>query len=298
MNTILFGNGLNLLNGTTSWDKLVHGIDDSSDDASIPNTLQYEAKIMRLPYKRYENFSKNSELSLKNEIATEMSKYESNEIYLRLASLDNVDHFITTNYDDVMEHTFKNIGYKTSGWVRRETSYSLRRKIVMANNMEEKHLWHCHGEIFSPPTIMLGLDQYCGSVGRISEYLSGKYKFKDGKNDMTVPKMSERLDGEFGPINSWIDLFFNSNVYIIGFSLLYEEIDIWWVLARRMRLKKQGKKINNRIIFFGDVKEGKEELFDSMGVEVYKHKSVIKNNEYLPFYHEVVDVIGKMTKQK
>ena len=36
MNTILFGNGLNLLNGTTSWDKLVHGINDSTDDAKIP----------------------------------------------------------------------------------------------------------------------------------------------------------------------------------------------------------------------------------------------------------------------
>ena len=63
-----------------------------------------------------------------------------------------------------------------------------------------------------------------------------------------------------------------------------------------MRLIKQGKKINNRIIFFGDVKEGKEELFRSLGVEVYKHKSVIKNNDYWPFYREVVNVIGKMTK--
>lgn len=291
MNTILFGNGLNLLNGTTSWDKLVHGIDDSS----IPNTLQYEAKIMKLTSKK-EDFSKNSELSLKKEIATEMSKYMSNEIYRHLASIDNVDHYVTTNYDEVMEHTLNSIGYKTINWVRRETAYSLRRRIVLANEGKEKLLWHCHGEIFAPPTIMLGLDQYCGSVGRISEYLSGKYKFKDGKDDVIVPKMSERLHGDFGQINSWVDLFFISNVYIVGFSLLYEETDIWWVLTRRMRLIKQGKKINNRIIFFGDVKEGKEELFRSLGVEVYKHKSVIKNNDYWPFYREVVNVIGKMTK--
>ena len=291
MNTILFGNGLNLLNGTTSWDKLVHGIDDSS----IPNTLQYEAKIMKLTSKK-EDFSKNSELSLKKEIATEMGKYMSNEIYRHLASIDNVDHYVTTNYDDVMEHTLNSIGYKTINWVRRETAYSLRRRIVLANEGKEKLLWHCHGEIFAPPTIMLGLDQYCGSVGRISEYLSGKYKFKDGKDDVIVPKMSERLYGDFGQINSWVDLFFISNVHIVGFSLLYEETDIWWVLTRRMRLIKQGKKINNRIIFFGDVKEGKEELFRSLGVEVYKHKSVIKNNDYWPFYREVVNVIGKMTR--
>lgn len=295
MNTILFGNGLNLLNGTTSWDKLVHGIDDSSDDASIPNTLQYEAKIMKLTSQN-EDFSKNSELSLKKEIAKVMSSYKSNEIYHDLASFDNVDHYVTTNYDDVMEHTLNSIGFKTSNWIRRETAYSLRRKIVLANEREEKHIWHCHGEIFSPPTIMLGLDQYCGSVGRISEYLSGKYKFKDGKDDVIVPKMSERLNGEFGSVYSWIDLFFKSDVYIVGFSLLYEETDIWWVLTRRMRLIKQGKKINNRIIFFGEVKEGKEELFRSLGVEVYKHKSVIKDKNYWPFYREVVDVIGKMTK--
>lgn len=125
MNTILFGNGFNLLNGTTSWDKLVHGINDSNDKAIIPNTLQYEAKIMQLPDKKPESFSKNSELSLKNDIAAEMSKYKSNE----------------------------------------------------------------------------------------------------GKDDVTVPRMSDRLDGEFGPTYSWIDLFFKSNVYIVGFSLLYEEID-------------------------------------------------------------------------
>ena len=87
MNTILFGNGLNRLNGTTSWEKLVHGIDDGSDKTSIPNTLQYEAKIMRLPYKKYESFVKNSESLLKNTIATEMRNYKSNEVYAKLASL-------------------------------------------------------------------------------------------------------------------------------------------------------------------------------------------------------------------
>ena len=195
-----------------------------------------------------------------------------------------------------MEKTLNKNGFKSINWVRRETSYSLRRKIIMNNGKKEKCLWHCHGEIFSPKTIMLGLDQYCGSVGRISEYLSGKYKFKEGKDEVTVPKMSERLDGEFGSIHSWIDLFFNSNVYILGFSLLYEEIDIWWVLARRMRLKKQGKNINNQIMFFGEVEKGKEDLFKSIGVEVYKHKTVIKNNDYMPFYQEAENVIREMTK--
>lgn len=202
MNTILFGNGLNLLNGTTSWDKLVHGINDSTDKALIPNTLQYEAKIMQSPGKKPEPFSRNSELLLKNDIAAEMSKYKSNDVYHNLASLDNVDHYITTNYDNVMENTLNKIGYRTRDWVRRESTYSLRRKIVTSNKGREKCIWHCHGEIVSPKTIMLGLDQYCGSVGRISEYLSGTYKFKEGKDDVTVPKMSDRLDGEFGPTYS------------------------------------------------------------------------------------------------
>lgn len=296
MNTILFGNGFNLLNGTTSWDKLVHGINDSNDKAIIPNTLQYEAKIMQLPDKKPESFSKDSELSLKNDIAAEMSEYKSNDAYLNLASLDSVDHYITTNYDNVMEDTLKSIGYTTKDWVRRESTYSLRRKIVMANKGREKYLWHCHGEIVSPKTIMLGLDQYCGSVGRISEFLSGTYKFKEGKDDVTVPRMSDRLDGEFGPTYSWIDLFFKSNVYIVGFSLLYEEIDIWWVLARRMRLVKQGKKVDNRIMFFGKVDKGKKELFNSIGVDVYEPKTNPVPNNYELFYQEIIDVIKEMTK--
>lgn len=82
----------------------------------------------------------------------------------------------------------------------------------------------------------------------------------------------------------------------MGFSLLYEEIDIWWVLARRMRLIKQGKKVNNHIVFFDIVDKGKKDLFNSIGVDVYEPKTNPAPNNYEPFYQEIIDIIRKMTR--
>lgn len=50
MNTILYGNGFNRLNDVDSWEKLVHVIDDSHDNCKVPNTLQYEGKVLSVPF--------------------------------------------------------------------------------------------------------------------------------------------------------------------------------------------------------------------------------------------------------
>ena len=39
-----------------------------------------------------------------------------------------------------------------------------------------KYIWPIHGTIQHPKSIMLGLDHYCGSIGKINDYIKGKYK--------------------------------------------------------------------------------------------------------------------------
>ena len=301
----MFGNGLNLLNGYSTWEDLLVKIDDKKDDVKIPNTLQFEAEVLPLPEKKTVSvtlngkvvtlndqpvtWTINTETSLKAKIAEAMKKYETNEIYQRIAEMKDVSHYVTTNYDDVLKRTLLNMGYLETEHVKIENTYSIRRRHSLSSARNEKHIWNIHGEIDTPPTIMLGLNQYCGSVSKISDYLNGKYDYKQEKQKVIIPKIQERLrDGIEKPF-SWLDLFFISDLYIIGFSLLYEEIDLWWILTRRKRLMRQGANISNNIFYCGEVKPGKKELFHTMGVEIIEPDA--KAVDYKDKYHSVLDKI-------
>lgn len=309
MKTIFFGNGFNLLNDYSTWEDLLRKITVEKGEDKIPNILQFEAEVLPLPEKitEYVTFDDklvtfddkavtwtiSSETKLKAKIAEAMEKYESNDVYRRIAAMPEVSHYVTTNYDDVLKRTLEPMGYKEQSHVRAENTYSLRRRLTLANpDGNQKHIWNIHGEIASPPTIMLGLNQYCGSVGKISDYLNGNYDYKREKTKVIMPRIQDRLKSGIENPFSWIDLFFISDIYIIGFGLLYEEIDLWWILTRRKRLIRQGANIPNHIFFCGEVDSGKKQLLHTMGVEIIDPDA--KAVEYRDKYHSVLDKIGKM----
>lgn len=306
MKTILFGNGLNLLNGYSTWEDLLMKIDVEKKEEKIPNTLQFEAEVLPLPEKKtvpvsfegkqvtYNDqlvtWTINSETNLKAKIAEAMKKYETNEIYQRIAKMSDVSHYVTTNYDDVLKRTLLSMGYMETEHIKIENTYSIRRRHSLAIGSDNKHIWSIHGEIDSPQTIMLGLNQYCGSVSKISDYLNGKYDYNQEKKKVIIPKIQERLrDGIESPL-SWLDLFFISDIYIMGFSLLYEEIDLWWILTRRKRLMRQGANITNNIFYCGEVKSGKKKLFHTMGVNIIEPDAKAIN--FIDKYHSILDKIA------
>jgi len=101
------------------------------------------------------------------------------------------------------------------------------------NKVKDKAIWHIHGEVDYPRTIMLGQEKYSNSLSRIINYTVKRSdsKFSDG-------------------VRSWVDLFLCSDVHIIGFGFDFSEIDLWWVLNYRARVKFQNEiSINNKIVF-------------------------------------------------
>lgn len=306
MKTLLFGNGFNLLNGYATWKTLVKKIEDKTDSATIPNTLQFEAEVLQLPEHDADLFgferdvfaynkkglqhTPNTEVILKSQIAERMKQYKSNALYSRIASMKNVSHYITTNYDDVLARTLISMGYVETEHIKIENTYSLRRRHSLEKQELQKHIWNIHGEILLPQTIMLGLHQYCGSVGRITEYLSGKYTYSVDKLQNVVDSIRERIEKGIDFPFSWIDLFFISDIVIIGLSLLYEEIDLWWILTRRKRLIRQGFPIQNHIYFCGPVDKGKQKLLETMNVEIINPSP--KAESYEEKYNSVLDSLG------
>lgn len=313
-NVILYGNGLNLLSNDLSWKDLLTNISSTGLIEEVPYTMLYESIILDYDYYKHipivtkDNYilttADNKELHvidkpreevIKENIKNELKKLKPNFAYDRLGKLD-VEHYITTNYDKTLHSVLESHKLDIIEKNNSESTYSIKRYIKFRDfdNQKEKNIWSMHGSIDCPNSIMLGLDHYCGSVGKINDYLKGKYEYtKNGKKNQ-VPDIITRLTDEkmHSPL-SWIDLFFTHDIHIIGFGLQYEEVDLWWILNKRQRYKRKfahENLINNKIFYYGNVDCNKEKLLNKFGVQVYSLNSK-RTKDYTEEYQHYIDVI-------
>ncbi|WP_454868502.1 SIR2 family protein [Pseudomonas farris] len=263
-NTVLFGNGINRLStNAVSWDDLLDEIkgENRFSNGSLPNTMVYE-RIFMGKHKASES-QRIDELVIKSKIASSLAEQESNEVFKLLGDM-KFEHYLTTNYDYAFEKALAINPEKLSS----EEIYSLRRKRKYKSNIGAKYLWNIHGEIDSPKSIMLGLDHYCGSVSKIDAYVKGNYKHSvDGKT-ISIESMEKKLESDSFCYTSWVDLFFSSNVHIVGLSLDYSETDLWWVLNKRARLAADNLVKNNIFFYVNYIDDQKRGLLESFDVDV------------------------------
>lgn len=290
-NTLFFGNGLNqLTNNGPSWNTLLERLkgNNTFTHKTLTNTMIYEKIFLDR-----EKPSIQKEIIIKQEIADLMKSMSGSEFYKKIIDL-NFENYITTNYD----YSFKNIMNKKTINENTEKIYSIRRNLKFDNGVK---VWHIHGEINNPKSIQLGLDHYCGYIAKIDSYLKGTYDYhKDGKPIKTL-KIEEKIANSKYDNISWIELFFNTNVHIVGLGLDYSETDLWWILNKRARLMIDNN-IHNKIIFYTNwIDEEKKELFKSFKVEV---KIIDKYND-LPregekrstdYKNFTLDVINEISK--
>ena len=313
MNTILYGNGFNRLNNETSWERLVHVIDDTNDKHKLPNTLQYEGKVLSMPYqtdaflltsdgKRLITadgkslvVKEESETLVKQAIVKQMESYRSNDLFDRLINL-HVDHLMSTNYDYVADGAFKAFHYFEEKKERdkSERTFSIHRKMCYIKENQKKCLWKIHGELSNIGSIMLGYNHYCNYVGQIKAYITGDYEFAKKAELGIISKIEDRLPIVSNGIISWIDLFFCSDIYIIGLGLYYDEIDLWWVLTLRKRLRQRLgiNNVSNKIIFYGEPELGMKSMLEHLDIQIISSK----RRKYEQKYSEYLNDIEKRIK--
>lgn len=293
--TVLFGNGLNrAVQGSISWAELLDGLSctNGAQSESLPNTMAYE-KIL-LDQSSGGVVSGIDELRIKKDIANALQSQETNDLYRILIDL-NFNNYLTTNYD----HAFQKAMSSSSIICATEDIYSLRRKRVYVSDERKVNLWSIHGEIDHPKSIMLGLDHYCGSISKLDAYIKGSYaSTKDGRSE-PIKAMAAKIQGNSFCHTAWVDLFFSGDVHIIGLSLDFSEIDLWWVLNRRARLKKNIA-VENRIYFhtvFNETPQNnsKLELLKTFDVDVIFHE--IKNGDYFKMYKEALLLIAEIASK-
>lgn len=256
-NTLFIGNGFSrsVFRGMPSWEDLFEGVSSSIQDY----TILYEAFL--LDAKRNGQTEDAVKKELIEKIKTTFSgksvkdDIQDLEYFGQYLIQHHVNNILTTNYDNGIEFILCEVcGYQeqTSKDMVSETIYSIRtyQRFVNKDTGHEVKLWNIHGDLKRIRSITLGFDQYCGSLSKLSEYVKGTYKSskKDAKIECAGPMDTKCKEQKFDEL-SWAELFFRTNVYIVGFGLNSSEIDIWWLLNKRARLMIDIPQIGNTITY-------------------------------------------------
>ena len=284
--TILYGNGVNLLGGGPSWNKLLQDISKKSLLPPIQsNTLKYEYII--LPQEENTGFylvtesgiplvtdkgqrligSINTELKMKTALARKLKELTPSYFYDKLVELD-ADHYVTTNYELFLPQRF-------SLEILHFENPLIYRCRILKKESELKTFWNIHGDTENPEDIILGLSDYCQYVAEIDKYLN----------------RSESLN-----FRSWIDLLFDTEVHILGLAMANEEIDLWNVLTTRKRKRRHDStECQNEIYYYAIQDEsfdpGKKELLKALDVNVVDIEFDWTENAYKKAYEQIFELI-------
>lgn len=299
--TILFGNGLNNLSKhRIPWTELLDRIKGANkfDNGELPNTFIYERAL-------FENKSsidlRQTEYETKVAIAELLSTIDTNEFYKMLFNL-KCKNYLTTNYDYAFKKFIIQTGEYFSYNNSTEDIYSVRRQTRIIDKRENEvcKIWNIHGEIETPVSIMLGLDHYCGSVSKLDAYVKGTYEFHENSKPVKIRKMTEKLEENEFDNRSWAELFFTTNMHIIGLSLDYSETDLWWILTKRARILKEEKTkrfVKNKIYYYDrHIKKDKEALMESLDIIVIKPQIDDYKNNWNKYYTDTINNIKSKMK--
>lgn len=240
---LLIGNGINNLVPNNSWQDLLEEIVAFCNVQGLVN--HREIKPFPLFYEeiflKSLQLSRRKEIDLKRFIAQKVSQIEPNELHERIRGFATHD-IITTNYEFSLEgqRPAKNRG------VIDEKVYSIFRHY----EVKSKRYWHIHGDCRVPNSINLGFEHYGGQLQQMRNYVVSGTHYKG--SGLPEHPLMKRLKAKESIGLSWIDLFFTTDIYILGLTLDFVETDLWWLLTYRARqlYYRSRSDITNKIVYF------------------------------------------------
>ncbi len=204
------------------------------------------------------------EQEMKRRIANLVGELIPNEFHRSIAN-SPVKHILTTNYDYCFE--LASIHRNTRSNLQVETKYSVFRRRTIG----EQSVWHIHGEVAVPNSITLGYDQYSGYLQKLRGHATAG---RDSEGGSPFKRGDMEFDSVEGTTYSWLDVFLRDDIHILGLALDYTEIDLWWALTYKARLKARGMKVGKTIYHdwhlspLNDASLAKQSLLQGLAVEV------------------------------
>ncbi len=253
---LLVGNGINRAFGGEEWSSanLLYRLSESASGSDELNSyykpfpLAFEELITkRVPPNAADAYD-DCLKDLKDRIAKELKNIPVNEAHRMIARGSKYRTVLTTNYDYSLERAYsEKIRHVTdfremcSEISNREILHSLHRRYEFADG--QFSVWHIHGEIddqkFSKSktiktsnSILIGHSQYINYVNKIYSFITQAYKDPQYRDKNILRE-------------AWIYFLFYRDIDIIGLSLDFFEIHLWWMLNLRYRINK-----NNTVTYY------------------------------------------------
>lgn len=283
MSDILFiGNGINRAFDNDSWEEIIKKISNKyspglayEDISSLPFPMQVVAATGDTVDKAMKMISK--DMNIENSV-------EKDRLIKNLLAIP-VENIITANYTFELEQSY-GTGNKISQYRKarcfakpckgKEEKFGLFR--YYQSKEPQKKIWHIHGDISKPSTIIMGSYYYGKLLNEIETYSAKfirNYKIHEKENDVYIDK-------------SWVDLFLKNNVYILGFGLDTSEIDIWWLISCKKRNFPDTK-----IYFYklkSEISPAYRALLNAYKIEIMDN--IPFNGDYKQFYSDAIDDIS------
>ena len=267
MHSLILGNGINRVAMQRGWSELLRELAIKFNGEDLIAYLEVKPLSMfieelcarsTLPFRKAEHI-------IKVEFAGLLKQIQPVGAHERICRLFNV--IMTTNYDFTIEEALAGPMHFPS-FLAPESRYSLFRRHIA----DKKEIWHIHGDVGRPGSMLLGFDHYAGNLQKIRNYVTDSVEVKGAPwGRVGSPVKGGNLEfTENRTIYSWIDYFLRDHLHIVGLGLDFTEIDLWWLLLhKRRRLHQTGK------VFFYQVLLDKEEretpvtsLLRSLNVQV------------------------------
>ena len=228
---LLLGNGLNLAYGSrsVSWKNLI----TDGTDQNVPDTITVPLSL---------------EVVLRTgNHALEVLRRRRSELYGRVDTEElrsalgellamGFDEILTTNYSYELEEAalgIEEVEDKDLVKLMKSTTGFIDRKYLLHSYHEVKRgeasnrIWHIHGEARKPSSMILDHYQYGALLNRFVNFC----RWREMERGADEPRLAEK--------ESWLDVFLNADVYILGQGFDFAEMDLWWLLNRKNMEKKR-----------------------------------------------------------
>lgn len=230
---LLFGNGLLQSFGGESWSEFLSSISKrdnlpSIDEINCPEPL----KAILVTEDKVDVAMREKCSQMQKSIIS----YQLNVAIRELMSL-GFDHILTTNYTYELEQAAEYPEYLTEYKLKKMTKSTVDRaepkylihtyNDVTCDGFKNK-IWHIHGEARKPDSTILGHYYYGNSL----------FKIKEEVKILEKSAVEERKEDK-----SWVEAFLFSDIYCLGFGFGFSEFDLWWLLNRKAREKKNKGKL-------------------------------------------------------
>lgn len=230
MSGVLFlGNGINRAFDQVSWTELIKKTHEKynsenpyNENSSLPMPMQIVVATKDNVNKAMQDISE----EMNFEISEEQKNFLKNVLDLP------VKNIITANYTFELErsadvgstlHSYRKVRSFTKKCTFKDKQFNLFK--YYNSDKYEKRIWHIHGDIATPSSIIMGNYYYGKLLREIEDYVPSfmrRYAYS-------------RKNGTELAEYSWVDSFLTENVYMMGFGMDFNETDLWWLICCKKR---------------------------------------------------------------